>query len=146
MAETPATARGDGGGWQARWLPAGILIALILTGAAVLAWHQVTNNKEFKLAAYRTSLSVLERLAKADPGVQAAVSIVHEWIGDVLYDQEKLNEALASYRASLAIREQLTKDQPSITAWRIGFASMQSRIGDVLSDQGSRDDALASYL
>jgi len=122
------------------------MFALALIGGAVLAWHQLKTNKEFKLGAYRTSLIVLEQLAHVDPGVQGAVSIAHEWIGDVLYDQGKLEEALASYRASLAIREQLTNDQPSNAVWQRGLSFTHSMIGDMLSDRGKHDEALESYL
>jgi hypothetical protein len=99
VAETLATSRGGGPSDNprpARWLPVGVMFALALTGGAVLAWLQVKTDKEFQLRAYRMCLIILEQLANVDPGWQGAVSIAHEWTGEVLQDQGKLNEALAS--------------------------------------------------
>jgi tetratricopeptide (TPR) repeat protein len=149
VAETPGTSGGGGPAdnpRRARWLPVGLLIALALTGGAVLAWHQLKTNKELPLLGYRAYLFVCEQLAKVEPGLQGAVSVAHEWIGEVLQDQDQLNEALVSYRASLAIRERLTNDQPSSTVWQRGLSLTHWKIGDVLSDQGKRDEALNSYL
>jgi tetratricopeptide (TPR) repeat protein len=149
VAETPATSGGGGPGdnpRRARWLPVGVLIALALTGGAVLAWHQLQTNKELPLLGYRAFLFVCEQLAKVEPGLQGAVSVAHEWVGDELRDQGKLDEALVSYLASLAIRERLANAQPSNTRWQSDVSVAQNRIGDVLHNQGKLDEALASYL
>ena len=58
------------------------------------------------LKAYRDSLAIAERLAKADPGNagwQRDLSVSYEKVGDVLMDQGNLPEALKAYRDSLAI-------------------------------------------
>ena len=58
------------------------------------------------LKAYRDSLAIGERLAKADPGNagwQRDLSVAYEKVGDVLKDQGNLTEALKAYRDGLAI-------------------------------------------
>lgn len=99
------------------------MFALALTGGAVLAWHQVKTDKEFQLRAYRMCLIILEQLANVDPGWQGAVSIAHEWTGEVLHDQGKLNEALASpddfrfleYSGLVVLTTSLSESDPSAT-------------------------------
>jgi hypothetical protein len=62
------------------------------------------------LESFRASLSIAERLAKADPGNaewQRDLSVSHERIGDGLRAQGDLSAALESYKADLAIAERL---------------------------------------
>ena len=56
------------------------------------------------LKAYRDSLAIRERLAKADPGNagwQRDLSVSYFKVGDVLKDQGNLTEALKAFRDSL---------------------------------------------
>ena len=62
------------------------------------------------LQAYRDSLAIAERLAKADPGNagwQRDLSVSYNNVGDVLVAQGNLTKALQAYRDSLAIAERL---------------------------------------
>jgi hypothetical protein len=77
------------------------------------------------LESFRASLTIAERLAKADPGNadwQSVLSFSHMNIGDVLRDQRYLPAALESVRASLAIRERLAKTDPDNAEWRHDLA------------------------
>src|SRR5262249_1880542 len=73
------------------------------------------------LTAYRGSLAIGERLAKADPDNadwQRSLSVSYGRVGDVLTAQGKLDEALTAYRDSLAIAERLVKADPDNAGWQ----------------------------
>ncbi len=73
------------------------------------------------LKAYRDSLAIRERLAKADPanaGLQRDLSVAYDKVGDVLKAQGDLTEALKAYRDGLAIRERLAKADPGNAGWQ----------------------------
>ena len=73
------------------------------------------------LKAYRDSLAIAERLAKADPGNagwQRDLSVSYNKVGDVLVAQGNLPEALKSYRDSLAIADRLAKADPGNAGWQ----------------------------
>ncbi len=77
------------------------------------------------LKAYRDSLAIAERLAKADPGNagwQRDLSVSYDKVGDVLVAQGTLPEALKAYRDSLAIRERLAKADPGNAGWQVDVA------------------------
>src|SRR5207342_121887 len=68
------------------------------------------------LAAYRTSLSLRERLADKDQrnvGLQRDIAVSHNKIGDALAAQGATDDALKSYQAGLAIRERLVAQDPA---------------------------------
>ena len=69
------------------------------------------------LKAYRDSLAILERLAKADPanaGWQRDLSVSYGKVGDVLKAQGNLPEALKAYRDSLAISSASPRPIPAM--------------------------------
>ncbi len=73
------------------------------------------------LTAYRDSLAIAERLAKADPGNagwQRDLSVSYNKVGDVLVAQGNLPEALTAYRDGLAISERLAKADPGNAGWQ----------------------------
>ena len=78
------------------------------------------------LASYRASLTIRERLAKADAGNaerQRNLSVSHNKIGDVVLAQGDLASALKSYRASQTIMERLTLADPGNAAWQQNCSS-----------------------
>lgn len=100
------------------------------------------------LGAYQGSLSIMEGMAKGNPGNviwQLNLSIAYNSIGQVLEAQNKLDEALQRYRESLAIRERLTDTDPSNANWQYALAVSSSRVGDILKKQGKLFEALAAY-
>ena len=77
------------------------------------------------LKAYRDSLAIRERLAKADPGNagwQRDLSVSYFKVGDVLKDQGNLTEALKAFRDSLRIFERLAKADPDHAGWQVDVA------------------------
>ncbi len=87
------------------------------------------------LKAYRDSLAIGERLAKADPGNagwQRDLSVSYDKVGDVLVAQGNLPEALKAYRDSLAIRERLAKADPGNAGWQRDLSVSYNKVGDVL--------------
>jgi tetratricopeptide (TPR) repeat protein len=100
------------------------------------------------LQAYQTSVPIMERMAKADPGNvgwQLNLSIAYNSIGDAFAAQEKVDEALTWYRQGLAIRERLTGTDPSNANWQYALAVSSGRVGDILKTQGKLLEAFAAY-
>ena len=90
---------------------------------AMCSWPRATLADALK--AYRDSLAIRERLAKADPGNagwQRDLSVSYERVGDVLVAQGALADALKAYRDSLAIRERLAKADPGNAGWQVDVA------------------------
>ena len=96
------------------------------------------------LKAYRDSLAIAERLAKADPGNagwQRDLSVSYNKVGDVLKDQGNLPEALNAYRDSLAIAERLAKADPGNAQWQVDVAFAYWRLasfGEKPAETGKR--------
>jgi tetratricopeptide (TPR) repeat protein len=101
------------------------------------------------LASYQASLTLLQQLAKSNPGDtgrQWDLSIAQSKVGDVLfYVQGDRLAALASYQDSLTILEGLVKAAPNAADWQRNLSVAHDKIGDVLVAQGESSAALASY-
>ena len=100
------------------------------------------------LQAYRDSLAIAERLAKADPGNagwQHNLSISYGKVADVLVEQGNLTEALQAHRDSLAISERLAKADPGNADWQHDLSVSYGKVGDVLMAQGNLTEALQAY-
>jgi tetratricopeptide (TPR) repeat protein len=90
------------------------------------------------LQAYRGSLVIRERLAKADPGsagLQRDLLVSHNKIGDLLVARGHLTEALEAYRDSLTVAEHL---------WQHDVYAALSRMANVEISQGDLRSALAN--
>jgi tetratricopeptide (TPR) repeat protein len=86
------------------------------------------------LQAYRDSLAIFERLAKADPGNagwQRDLSVSYNKVGDVLVEQGDLTAALQAYREDLAIAERLAKADPSNAGWQRDLQTSIGKIGNL---------------
>jgi tetratricopeptide (TPR) repeat protein len=108
----------------------------------------VQGNLTEALKTFRDSLTIADRLAKADPGNadwQRNLSIPDERIGDVLVAQGKLAEALASYQDCLDIRERLANADPGNASWQRDLSVSYEKIGEVLLAQGNLAGALQSF-
>jgi tetratricopeptide (TPR) repeat protein len=100
------------------------------------------------LQAYRDSLGIFERLAKADPGNagwQRDLSVSYEKVGDVLVAQGNLTAALQAHRDSLDIRERLAKADPGHAGWQRDLSVSYYKVGNVLVAQGNLTAALQAY-
>jgi tetratricopeptide (TPR) repeat protein len=119
-------------------------VGLIGLGDVLVAQGNLTE----ALHAYRDSLAIAERLAKADPGNagwQRDLAASHGKVGDVLVDQGNLTEALHAYRDSLGIFERLTKADLGNAGWQRDLSVAYNKVGDVLFDQGNLTEALQAY-
>ena len=76
---------------------------------------------------------------------QRDLSISNNNIGDVLFKQGNLPEALKSYRAGLAIAERLAGSDAGNADWQRALSISYDRVGDVFVSQGNLADALTSY-
>jgi tetratricopeptide (TPR) repeat protein len=97
---------------------------------------QAQGNLPAALTAYKASLAIGERLARADPGNagwQYDLSVAQGNIGDVLVAQGNRHAAVAAYLASLAIRESLAKADPGNAASQRAVAINNERLGDIYS-------------
>jgi tetratricopeptide (TPR) repeat protein len=81
----------------------------------------------------------------ADVYWQRGLSLAHKWIGDVLLQQGKLDDALKAYRGSFAIDERLATADPNNTLWQRDLSVSYNRVGDLLVKQGKLDEALTAY-
>ncbi|MGO9602038.1 MAG: tetratricopeptide repeat protein [Candidatus Binataceae bacterium] len=99
-------------------------------------------------AAYRDSLAIAERLAKADPdnsGWQRDLAFSYNKVGNVLVAQGKLVDADTAYRDSLAVRQRLAKADPGNAGWQRDLAFSYNKVGNVLVAQGKLTEADAAY-
>jgi tetratricopeptide (TPR) repeat protein len=97
------------------------------------------------LQAYRDSLAIRERLAKADPGNagwQRELSVSYIKVGEVLVAQGKLSEALQGYRDSLAITERLAKADPGNAGWQRDLAVSHANLAWTHLKLGEAPEAL----
>ena len=100
------------------------------------------------LQAYRDSLAIAERLAKADPGNagwQHDLAASYNKVGNVLVAQGNLAEALQAYRDSVVIIERLAKADPGNAGWQHDLSVAYNGVGDVLVAQGNLAEALQAY-
>jgi tetratricopeptide (TPR) repeat protein len=98
--------------------------------------------------AYRRSLAIADRLAKADPGNagwQRDLSVSHNKIGDVQQAQGNLPAALTSYQASHDIFDRLAKADPGNAGWQRDLALSYGRVAMVEARQGAHSDALGAF-
>ena len=100
------------------------------------------------LEAFRESLAIAERLAKADPtnaGRQRDLSVAYEKVGNVLKEQKNWPEALKAYLDSFAIRERLVKADPGNAVWQRDLSLSNERLGEVLMKDGKTAEAVAAF-
>ena len=106
------------------------------------------NDLESALKAYRESLAISERLAKAKPKNllwQRGLATAQEKVGYVLRAQGHLAEALQIYRQDLATMEGVVKAAPDNPQWQRDLSISHEVIAGVLLDQGKLPDALQAY-
>jgi tetratricopeptide (TPR) repeat protein len=99
--------------------------------------------------AYRASLAVRERLARADPSnaqSQRDLSVSQNKIGNALSAQGDLAGAEQAYRASLTVGERLASSDPSNAEWQRGLSYSFTQMADLLEQQGATAEALAFAL
>ena len=100
------------------------------------------------LKSFRASLTIRERLAKADAGNagwQSDLAVSFSRIGEVLVARGNLEEALKSFRASHDIIERLAKADVGNAGWQSDLAVSYNRIGDVFVAQGNLAAALKRF-
>ena len=71
--------------------------------------------------------------------------MVHNNIGNLLYDMGHPAEALESYRRALAIFERLWREHPAVTQYQSVLARSHNNIGGLLSDTGHPAEAMKSH-
>lgn len=100
------------------------------------------------LEAYRKSLVLYERLAKAEPGnteYRQEVSFAHKHVGGCLSQLDRLDEALEHYQKALAIDEAQLAASPNNINLRFFITYTYSDTGLILKKRGDLDGALAYY-
>jgi tetratricopeptide (TPR) repeat protein len=110
--------------------------------------EQERGNLGAALASYHEAQTIVERLAKSDPGNtrwQRDLSVSYNNVGDVQIAQGNLPAALTSYQASLAIRESLAKSDSGNAGRQRDLSMSYGKLGDVQIAQGNLRAALTSY-
>jgi tetratricopeptide (TPR) repeat protein len=100
------------------------------------------------LNSYRNGHTIIDRLAKSDPGNAGRrrdLSVSFNKIGDVQVAQGDLAGALNSYRAKFAIIDRLAKSDPGNAQWQYDLGISNERIGNVQVAEGDLAGALTSY-
>jgi tetratricopeptide (TPR) repeat protein len=100
------------------------------------------------LATYQEAETILDRLAKSDPGDagwQYDLGVNNERIGNVLMARGDLAGALKSYQARQGIISQLTQTDPGNADWQRDLSVSYYNVGDVQMARGNLPAALASY-
>ena len=98
-------------------------------------------------AAYRQSLTLLERLATEypdDPKYREQEAVVQGHLGVLLVQVGRLAEAEAAYRRNIAIFTALLDHQPVWPAVRLNLAAGYGNLGVLLAELGQKD-AAAEY-
>jgi DNA-binding winged helix-turn-helix (wHTH) protein/tetratricopeptide (TPR) repeat protein len=127
--------------------PAGLLA---LSTAQEKIGDALEGEKDWRgaLAAYRSDLSIRQRLATLDPEnmrLQRDVSIAWLDVGDEQAALDDLKGAASSYSQALDLcRERAAKD-PSNTLWQEDVAVALSDIGDLDIKAGNRREAAIAY-
>jgi tetratricopeptide (TPR) repeat protein len=80
-----------------------------------------------------------------DVAYQASLAVSFDGVGDVLWAQGNLTEALQSFRDGLTIRERLAKADPNNAGRQHDLSVSYDRVGDVLRAQGNLTEALKSF-
>ncbi len=103
------------------------------------------------LRSFRDSLTLQERLAKADPrntqrqdSLRTGLAKV-DGLGVLFVRTRDWASALETYRAVLAIAQRLAEAWPDATEWRGNVSVATQQIGDVQAAQGNGAEALKSY-
>jgi tetratricopeptide (TPR) repeat protein len=108
----------------------------------------VEQNLPAAMTNYQNSLTIRDRLAKADPsnaGWQRDLSVIYDNVGDVQMKEGKLAEALTSFENSLAIRDRLTKSDPANAGWQHDLVISHAKVGSLLAEQGETALALKTF-
>jgi tetratricopeptide (TPR) repeat protein len=79
---------------------------------------------------------------KSNSGWQSDLSLSYGKVGDVLVDQDKIQEALEAYRQCLTISKRLTEQDKTNSVWQGNLSLSYNRVGDVLVAQGKLQEAL----
>jgi tetratricopeptide (TPR) repeat protein len=91
------------------------------------------------LKSFRDGLTIVDRLARADPSNSAhhrELSVAYNNIGNVQVAQGDLAGALTCYRDSLAIADRLAQSDPGNAGWRHDLSVSYNKVGDVQRAQG----------
>jgi tetratricopeptide (TPR) repeat protein len=98
--------------------------------------------------AHQSALEIAKKLVNSDPGNtewQADLAAAHLRLGDVLFAEEKSDQALAEYSQTKDIVEPLATANPTQTFYSYDLAGANERIGDVQLQKGQFDKAIESY-
>jgi tetratricopeptide (TPR) repeat protein len=94
------------------------------------------------LAAYKASLTIIDRLAKADPGNagwQRDLAISDERLGDIYARQGERQEAIAAFERALAAYNELVRRNPGDAQSRVFSVVPLWRLGVLKGKQGRKD-------
>jgi len=131
-------------------------------GLSLIETWNVADNLQFEVADAIESIAPLalrfdllvtcrntfERLAQIDPSnaqLQRDLSISLDKIGNILFEQGNLSDALEPYQQSLSIAGRLTSSNPNNVLWKHDLSISREKIGDILFAQGNLVDALEEY-
>lgn len=103
------------------------------------------------LESYRSSLAIAQRFFEQAPTSASGIqwnrdfSITANWIGDVLRDQGRLQEALDTYQSALAVRKSLVGLHPRHLELQRDLCVSHNKVGEALRAQGRFPEALTAY-
>jgi tetratricopeptide (TPR) repeat protein len=151
--------RGDSrGGFAEIWTGCQLLRQLTLRQPANLQWQEhlslclISLSNQFEtrgdldraLEIKMESLTLRERLARANPGLQRQNDRASDYIklADLLQKKGETKRASALYRAALSICQQLISEEPDNASWQESLVYVSGQLANHLAEQGEPGRAL----
>jgi tetratricopeptide (TPR) repeat protein len=125
----------------------------VVNGELALAHHKLGEdtqkdaNLEEALKNYRECLTIMQRLAAADPNntsLKRDLAVAYDRVAEIVGAQGKYEESLKLYRDNLAILDRLAASDRSNSSWQYDLAMSYAHIGDLFKAQKKFDEALAN--
>ncbi len=99
-----------------------------------------------RVKSYCDSLGNESLSTELSADIQRQKSVAIENIGNVMFAQGKVDDALDNHLASRNIRKDLTAQDPTNTLWQRDLSISHNKVGDVLMAKDRPDEALEAFV
>jgi serine/threonine-protein kinase len=111
-------------------------------------FKQTTGRTAEALASFQEGRNVMERAARAEPGVTSHRNLLAhliDHIGDILAETGQPAGAEAEYRRALDLFQKLAEEHPAVTVFRSRLAGSHDSLGSLLRQTGKPAGAEVEY-